>query len=386
MRRLALIPRENWQARAEAGGFAFHSEGARPYWDESGAYAFSRAQIAQVLVPAAIAVEDMALAFVDEAVRAPAILARLGLPETFFTPVEKSWAKGERNLYSRLDFRYDGHSAPQLLAYTADTPSGLLEAGVFQALWLQDRMECGLLPDGVDQFNALDGALVAALRGIRGGAPYRLHLAAARAHPYDVAVRDYLAEQAQAAGCAVDLLDLADIGLTPEGGFVDLAEAPIDVLLKLYPWEWVLRADFAEAIPGCHTQFIEPLWKAVLASRGLMPELWRRARGHANLVPAAYDHETLPEIGGSYIEKPLFAREGEYFRLIERGQVIGDDAPPFASGFIRQQKLTAADFGHGAVICSIFMVASSPVALLMQEDKSAAGGQLNRLLPHFIEG
>ena len=50
--------------------------------------------------------------------------------------------------------------------------------------------------------------------------------------------------------------------------FVDLEEAPISTLFKLYPWEWVLDDEFgryaAESLP--QTMWVEPLWKSLLTA------------------------------------------------------------------------------------------------------------------------
>ena len=45
MRRIAITPRADWQARVEGQGLHFHTPDQQPYWDESAYYSFSLAQI-----------------------------------------------------------------------------------------------------------------------------------------------------------------------------------------------------------------------------------------------------------------------------------------------------------------------------------------------------
>ena len=49
---------------------------------------------------------------------------------------------------------------------------------------------------------------------------------------------------------------------------------PIDLLFKLYPWEWMMREAFGRYLPGAATQFVEPPWKAILSNKGILPLLW----------------------------------------------------------------------------------------------------------------
>ena len=257
---------------------------------------------------------------------------------------------------------------------------------MFQWLWLEELLANGQLPRGADQFNSVHDKLVAAFSGLKGGKPYRLHLACLRDSDEDRATVGYLEECAQQAGMQTSFLHVDEIGLTKAGKFVDLDNAPIETLFKLYPWEWIMREEFGKSIPGCGTQFVEPIWKSLLSNKGLLPYLWRMAPNHPNLVPAYFPDEAAADLGPSYVEKPLFSREGANIRLFERGRAIGDTEGPYGQeGFIRQQKITIPDFGHGHVVIGAWVVASEPAGMLVREDKSPITGNLARFIPHFIE-
>ena len=328
----------------------------------------------------------MALEFVGNACRDEEILTKLAIPQAFWPEIWKSWQRGDRNLYGRFDFAYDGQGPAKLLEYNADTPTALLETGVFQWLWLEELAAHGQLPRGADQFNSLHEKLVAAFLNLHNGRKYTLHFACLRDSDEDRATVGYLEECAQQAGIATRFLYVDEIGLTKAGKFVDLENAPIEMLFKLYPWEWMMREDFGQSIPGCGAQFIEPIWKSLLSNKGLLPYLWKMAPKHPNLVPAYFPDEEAADLGNSYVEKPLFSREGANIRLFERGRAIGDtDGPYGQEGFIRQQKVVIPDFGNGHVVLGAWVVASEPAGMLVREDKSPITGNLARFIPHFIE-
>lgn len=387
MRRVVMQERPDWRAKAEKVGFSFHSADGVPYWDEKGAFAFSLREIEEDIEGPAAEIEEMALEFVGNAIGDEEVLTRLAIPRDFWGEIDESWRRGDRNLYGRFDFAYDGKGPAKLLEYNADTPTGLLETGVFQWMWLEELMAGGQLPKGADQFNSLHEKLAAAFRNFKDGASYRLHLTCAKDSDEDRGTVGYLEELAQQAGMATSFVYVDDIGLNAAGKFVDLDDAPIETLFKLYPWEWMLREEFGKAVIGAGTQFIEPIWKSILSNKGILPYLWKMAPNHPNLVPAYFPDEAAPDLGGAYAEKPLFSREGSNVRLFEGGRMIaGNDGPYGEEGFIRQKKIEIPNFGSGYVILGAWMVASEPAGMLVREDSSPVTGNLARFLPHFIEG
>ena len=104
----------------------------------------------------------------------------------------------------------------------------------------------------------------------------------------------YLEDCAHQAGLATVMIDMEAIGRTPHGLFVDAKNVPIDLLFKLYPWEWMMREAFGRYLPGAPTQFVEPPWKAILSNKGILPLLWAMFPGHPNLLPAYFDDDEKP--------------------------------------------------------------------------------------------
>ena len=87
----------------------------------------------------------------------------------------------------------------------------------------------------------------------------------------------YLQECAAEAGLHTVGLAIEQLGWDRDlQRFVDLEEAPISTLFKLYPWEWVLDDEFgkyaAESLP--ETMCIEPLCKSLLSNKASLAVLW----------------------------------------------------------------------------------------------------------------
>src|SRR5262249_8095060 len=111
MRRIPMRERGDWKRQAEEVGFVYHTQkDGRPYWNERAAYEFSLFQIEEHIEKAAAELETLCLQFVGEAVNDEAILASLEIPKFAWDTIRESWERGDRNLYGRFDFAYDGTS------------------------------------------------------------------------------------------------------------------------------------------------------------------------------------------------------------------------------------------------------------------------------------
>jgi len=76
-------------------------------------------------------------------------------------------------------------------------------------------------------------------------------------------------------GIDTDFVFIEDIGLSSsDKKFYDMYERQISALFKLYPWEWLIKEDFGQYIPKSSALFIEPAWKVILSSKGILPILW----------------------------------------------------------------------------------------------------------------
>ncbi len=384
MERRAVRPRDNWQQVAVEHGFTFHTPDGERYWDESHAYRFTLREIEENLEDPAEELEQMCFEVVERAVADEEVLRRLAVPEMFRGYVADSWRNGERNLYGRMDFRYDGNGPAKLYEYNADTPTALYESAIFQWVWLEQAMEQGLVPEGADQFNSLHERLIDAIG--RFGIDGPLHLACARDTDEDLGTIEYLEDCARQAGLATRRMFIEDIGLSDDGRFTDTDDDPVRWLFKLYPWEWLMEEEFGSRIPGSDTQFIEPGWKAVLSNKGLLALLWEMFEGHPNLLPTFFeDDPKAASLGGRYVRKPLLSREGANIAFVENGRTVMDfDGPYGAEGFVRQAVAPLPSFEGRRPMCGVWLVASEPAGMCIREDEGDITTDDACFVPHFI--
>lgn len=382
MQRIDIEPRKDWRQTAEAHGFVFHSPDDDAYWDESAYYALTLEQVEGALEPAVETVEEMCFEVVARVAEDEALMTRLGIPARFHDYVAQSWKRGDRNLYGRMDFAYDGTDIPKLYEYNADTPTALYEASIFQWVWLEQQIERGKIVRGADQFNSLHEALLESLPQL--GIDNTLHLVSVADSEEDVGTVEYLADCAQQAGLTVEQMSIEQIGLSPEGRFVDLWDQPISWMFKLYPWEWLFADDFSAHLPRSGCQFIEPPWKAILSNKGLLPLLWEMFEGHPNLLPAYFADDPRADALDGKVIKPLFGREGENITIrapgieTERGGEYG------AEGHIVQAFHPLPDFDGRHPVMGCWVVASQPAGLGIREDNGLITTDDARFIPHII--
>jgi glutathionylspermidine synthase len=387
MRRITVPERPDWRQKAEAYGFPFHSAGGNVYWDETVAWSFPLREIEEAIEAPTGELEQLCLAFVEDvALKSGPAMTKLGVPDAFHDFIRDSWSRGDRNLYGRLDLAYDGSGPARLLEYNADTPTSLFEASVFQWSWLEDQIAAGVLPKDADQFNSLHERLVQALADIRGGESFMLHCAAVEDSVEDRATVSYLADCARQAGHRTRELAISQIGIAADGQFTGAQDEQVDVLFKLYPWEWLFREEFALHLPKARTQFIEPPWKALLSTKALLPMLWEMAPNHPNLLEAYFADDPRAGRLADRVEKPVHSREGANIRIVRGGAEVQATAGDYGAAAIVQALAPTAGFAGGHAVIGSWLVASQPAGIGIREDEGLITRDTARFVPHVIEG
>ena len=386
MLRIPLRERPDWKQQAAEYGFHFHTMYGEPYWDESAYYQFSLKQIEQDIEDPTAELHQMCLAAVDKVIRDEEWLNRFQIPALHREFILRSWQDNAPSLYSRLDLVYDGKSPAKLLENNADTPTSLYESGFWQWLWLEQQVDRGNLPRHADQFNSLQEKLVHRFEEI--AAYYRIrnmHFACCRDTEEDRGTVQYLQDCAQAAGLQSEFLYIEDMGLADTGAFTDLHDNPVTECFKLYPWEFMLRESFGDALSGAGTNWIEPPWKAILSNKALLPLLWEMFPGHPNLLPAYFPDNAPGLETGKWIQKPLFSREGANISLIENGkQTKLSDGPYGEEGVLIQAFTALPRFAENYTLIGSWLVDDMPAGLSVREDSSEITQDLSRYLPHII--
>jgi glutathionylspermidine synthase len=367
MRRERVTPRADWPSRVQSQGFHFHTIDGEPYWREDVCYAFDAAQV-DTLEAAANELHALCLEAVDRIVRAGRC-AELGLGDQAAALVERSWRSHEPALYGRMDFSYDGQGQPRLLEYNADTPTALFEASVVQWHWLTDTH-----PDA-DQFNALHERLVDRWRAMLPGRA-TVHFAACYEQAEDAATCDYLLDTCLQAGHAAHALDIEQVGWNGRD-FIDLDDAPIGRLFKLYPWEWMLAEPFARHLPQARTQWIEPAWKMLLSTKAILPMLWEFFPGHPNLLQAS---RRRTDIAGAAVQKPCWGREGQGVRMLSAGEPAAASDEPCV--FQSCAPLPCFEGRHALV--GAWVIGDRAAGIGMREDADAVTRNTSHFVPHYF--
>ena len=381
MKRVASPKRPDLDRICADLGFAFAYADDEPYWNETARYEFSLDEIERDLEAATDELYALCLELASRAVRDERMLARLGVPEASWDAVAASWHASDPSLYGRFDLCYGGDGPAKLLEFNGDTPTSLYEAAVFQWHWLEAGRASGWLPREADQFTSLHEALIARWRVMWPGR--RLHFAAMD-NVEDRGTVDYLADTAVQAGRAVAALGVADIGLR-DGRFVDLAGDPIDVLFKLYPWEWLVRDPFGRSAGMSRVRMVEPAWKMMLSSKGILPLLWDFAPRHPNLLAAVFEGEgSSAALGSSWVRKPVHSREGANIDIVEAGATTARTGGPYAGPAVLQALHPLPDFGGMRPVVGSWIVGDRACGIGIREDAGAITGNRSRFLPHAI--
>ncbi|WP_431956578.1 glutathionylspermidine synthase family protein [Nocardia lijiangensis] len=385
MRRVRGTPRQDWQRIIEGQGLVYGAPGRdasglpRPYWDESVHYEFDMAEILALEADVEL-LHSMCLNAVEHVVLTERF-RDFGLPEWSWEPIAESWRRSDPHVYGRFDLRYDARRPAKLLEYNADTPTSLLEAAIVQWHWLT-----ALYPDD-DQWNSLHEKLVERWGELRDQLPSpQLHFtwSSADATGEDNVTTAYMQETAAEAGFDTIALPIEEIGFDTElERFVDLAEAPIESVFKLYPWEWVLDDDFGKRVVQSlpQTMWIEPLWKTLLSNKAILAILWEMYPGHPNLLPAYLDQ---PNELTEYIRKPKLGREGANMTIVGAGLETATGGVYGAEGFVYQLLDPLPEFDEMRPVLGAWIVGDTAAGLGIRETAGLITDDGAAFVPHRI--
>jgi len=375
LRRVASQPRPNWQDRVERLGLGFHT-GAEPYWFESAHYVLSSFEV-NTLEAATNRLHQMCVAAAGHVIEKRRY-AELGIPEKARELIERSWEEDTPSIYGRFDLRFDGTSPPKLLEYNADTPTALYEAGVVQWKWLEE-----VFPGG-DQFNSIHERLIAKWKDLK---PYLrgepLHFASLD-DAEDIVTVSYLRDTAAQGRIATDQLLVPSIGWDWNRDlFVDEGNNPIESIFKLYPWEWMLHETFSTLLLDDRaTQWIEPAWKLILSSKGILPILWELNPSDPNLLEAYFEPGRLSR----YAKKPLFSREGSNVTLFDEKGAFAEVGGDYGEeGFIYQALAPLPEFDGQKAVLGSWMVGQESAGVGIRESAGPITTNRSRFVPHRME-
>ena len=374
MNRILTTPRNNWQQRLEELGFGFHSlEDA--YWDESAYYEFSRAETDN-LEKATGELWEMYLEAVEHVI-SKNLFFKFQIPEWFRKPITDSWENDAPSIYGRFDLGYDGNQI-KLLEFNADTPTSLFEGSVVQWYWLKDKF-----PEN-DQFNSIHEKLVEYWKYLR---PYLscdfVHFASLT-NIEDVTTVEYMRDCASQAGLETQFISVQDIGWAEEiKEFIDENREVMQVIFKLYPYEWILAEEFGKNVAATlhKTQWIEPAWKMLASSKAMLPVLWELFPNHPYLLESYSEPRHLV----SYAKKPLYSREGANISLFRNYRPVEENSGNYGKeGYIYQQLFDLPNFNGNFPVIGSWIVGQEPAGIGVRESVNLITNNQSRFVPHLI--
>jgi glutathionylspermidine synthase len=220
--------------------------------------------------------------------------------------------------------------------------------------------------------------------------------------PEDFANVRYLQLCALEAGIDTYFIFTEDIGFDEEGDWFDLDNNLIENLFKLYPWEDLMAEDLqlekpsiARLILDEQMTFLEPIWKAILSNKGILPIFWQLFKNHQvygqYLLEAYNDASYCPEIEylmlKPYVKKPLFGREGQNIQIIDPEQKIplGQRQGEYGEeGYIIQDYMQLLQNQGFSIIMGSWIVGDEPCGMSLRGDRTLITGDTALFIPHII--
>jgi glutathionylspermidine synthase len=372
MRRIPIAVRPGWEKIVEDQGLTFYNSDDQPYWDESAHYEFSAAQIDQI-EEATLELDKMCLSAVENVI-SRGLWQHFQINPDFAPWVTKSWDEQQRSIYGRFDLWFDGRDI-KLLEYNADTPTGLIEASIAQWYWVKDRFgEAG------DQFNSIHERLIEAWAALRQETGSFLYVASIDDGEEDFMTANYLRDTAAQAGFETHYLPVESIAWSDaRRRFVDEKRRDIQLIFKLYPWEWLVREEFGKFLPTSPTRWVEPAWKMILSNKALLPLLWELFPDHPLLLRAEFE-----PWNNSYAKKPIFAREGANVSLIENGVERASSGGLYTGPFIYQDFRALPGFDGNYPVLGSWMIGGHAAGMGIREDRKLITSNQSRFVPHNL--
>lgn len=385
IRKYTDYKRENVNKKLEDLGFPYHTIDGESYWDESGYWEFDSEEI-EILEEAGTEVhkvlcETLSEVFEDDQ-------NTLGYPREFFELAKRSWKAQGRHLgvYGRIDFALKNcHTfEPIAMEYNAETPTSLVESSIVQWQWHKE-----LFP-GMDQFNLIHESLENMWHQVYSiFSPKVIHFAFAASIEDEFNVK-YLANTVHKV--PTKIIPLEQIGLL-DGELVDFENEKIEMLFKLYPWDWMIKEDFYQTVKENLTfegqeslVILEAPYKALLSSKALFHEASMR-HPECKYLPRTY---LSPEgLGDAYVKKPVLGREGTGVSIHQKEKILEShcmDLETPQSGFVYQEKLYLPQNerdGKNAVL-GVWIIQEVAVGLGIREDKSLITGNDACFVPHYF--
>ncbi len=376
MERITLDPRPQWISKVEQVGLTYHThENGLPYWNEGACYRVSMEEVDR-LERATQDLYDMVLKATEWVITNRAY-PQLHIPEGMIAAIEESWETDAPSVYGRFDLGLGVDGGIKLFECNFDTPTSLVEAAVIQWHWQQERFP------SKDQWNSIHERLEATWKGLRDYLPMGPVSFVSQDSAEDWMTTTYMREVAAQAGLQTKQFAVEEIGLDELGNFIDLEGQVMPACFKLYPHEFMAADAFgraAYAVPR-RIHWIEPSWKALLSSKGILEVLWRLFPGHPLLLET---RSSDPGGMRDYVRKPVFGREGSNIQVVRGGSVALSTSGNYDQGASVYQQFHELQAYQGVYPVIGSWVIGGEAAGMGIREGGLVTSNLCQFTPHFI--
>jgi glutathionylspermidine synthase len=183
-----------------------------------------------------------------------------------------------------------------------------------------------------------------------------------------------------------------------DGRFYDQQGRHLDVVFKLYPWEWLLEDAFGASViadsmrPG-GTTWVEPAYKMLWSTKALLPVMWQLFGTDpelSRLLLPAYFADEMPSSWRSYVRKPLLGREGANVTIVRDGETVESQPGRYGTeGWVVQELAPLPDFegvdGPHHPVLGAWVVDGEPAGLGIRESDGLITDNLSYFVPHTID-
>ncbi|KDN66954.1 putative glutathionylspermidine synthase [Colletotrichum sublineola] len=390
---------------------AIGSHESEHYWPDNRYYSFTQEEI-NLLERAAKDVFDMCCEAADYLTDRPDMMEKMAIPAFAYKQITESWNREPSwgSVFGRFDVCFGGLQhpdqrlrSPKFYEFNADTPTSLLESACIQWFWLE-QTGCGN-----DQYNSICERLVEAwkrnmtLIGEKLGYKPTVYFATCDSESTgeDVMNAMVLMETCQIAGWDTKAISMGEIGISlDDGRFYDINGNHLDVVFKLYPWEFMVEEPpgklcFTDMGSSDGTIWIEPPYKMLWSNKALFAILWSLFKDDERskwLLPTYFGDDDIPTSLTGYARKPIFSREGGGITLQENGKVIQESADDSygKEGYVIQELALPPEFKDAEdkphyPVLGIWMVDGEPAGMGIREAVTPITTNFSAFIPHSIE-
>lgn len=374
MERVSVQPRERFEDLLVQEGVNYQGiDGS--YWFEDRAYALTPEESERLHQAAekawSILLETLACVIATNR------LSELGIPELYHDLIRHSWETRDPSLFTRLDLACDRDGAIRLLECNGDTPITLLESGI-----IQERWRAAVCPTN-RQWNQLETSLSRRFQELLKDRS-RIHFLVADGAIEELDNLQYLRRIALSEGIQSQALTHRQLFCDAASGQIVNAETgePLDTIVKLYPWEWLLEDTFTNHHHLTTLTFFEPAWKIPLCSKGILAIAWELFPSESVLLPTYLD---TPRSMKSFVAKPLFGRKGDSLALINDQRIEIDHQGSYAGQQrVYQEFVHVPVFDAWRVTLGAWIVGDTPCGISVRESREVLMRSESICVPHYI--